>query len=126
MSKEKYKEIDYRTDEEKAEILAVKQEYKEWEEFRRLNRDSITSSNVSDLRMDVIMSQLLEDNGCEFKITVILRNDIPDKKKYSRFLLIKHFEELIRNNDNPIFERIAANIRSEKSKQERIKQQEEN
>lgn len=126
MSKEEYKEIDYRTDEEKAEILAVKQEYKEWEEFRRLNRESIITSNVSDLKMDVIMSQLLEDNGCEFKITVIPRNDTPDKKKYSRFLLIKHFEELIRNNDNPIFERIAANIRWEKSKQERIKQQEEN
>jgi len=120
---EEKRKKDYRTEEGKeleAKILNYKKEY---EERKNLRKHSNKFSRI-------VITQLQEDEGCELRVSAILRgedNDFPDRKQSLRDALIEHFEDLIKRNENPMYERILANIEHEIFKETfNTKQQEEN
>lgn len=111
---EEKRKQDIRTEEGKeleAKILNYKKEY---EERKNLRKDTGKISRI-------VMTQLHEDNGCELRVIAILRgkdDDFPDKKQSLRDALIEHFEDLLKYKENPMYERILANIEHETFKEE--------
>lgn len=96
------------------EIEDIKQEYKEWRE----------SKNIIDKPVPwaVVMTQLHEsDNKCVLEITAIPTGEtkkVSDLKEWLHYALIKHFDDLLKDNVNPIYERIKANRKHEIFKEE--------
>lgn len=115
---EEKRKKDYRTEEGKeleAKILNYKKEYEERKNLRKLSNKS------SNIFSRIVITQLHEDEGCELRVSAILRgddNDFPDRKQSLRDALIEHFEDLIKYKENPMYQSILSNIEHEIFKEE--------
>lgn len=102
------------------EIEDLKLELKKWK------RKYITDKPIP---WATTVTQLHEFNDkCVLEITAIPTGETKgasDLKQWMQYALIKHFDHLLENNDNPIYERILANRKLEMSKQEHDKKHKE-
>lgn len=103
------------------EIEDLKLEFKKWK------RKYITDKPIP---WAIVMTQLHEfDNKCVLEITAAPTGETKgaaDLKEWMFYALIKHFDGLLENNDNPIYERIIANKRLEIFKEKEEKKRKQN
>lgn len=97
-------------------------------EFKRWKRKYITDYPIPWATTTTVLHEL--DDKCILEITALPCGEtigVSDLKEWMFYALIKHFDQLLENNENPIYERILANRKLKILKEEhKKKQQEEN